>query len=106
MSDNPVKSIHLSITKGQNDAIYVELLGFEQHRFRIQIRSNSYKDQCWAMIERHDGSRWQELWSLHSSAMATEVGLHYRDTGIAATNFRIDRSTLLARALDILQVRR
>lgn len=99
------------IAKRQQDVTYVELLQFEQaHRsavqkIRIQLRSDSYRDQCHAWLERWDGAQWQEVVSLDAYAMETPEGLIYKRLGDSAllASFGADRDTLLAMAREVLR---
>lgn len=107
------------------DVIYLELLRLAAnpepttlpvHRLRIKIRSNAYRDQGYARIERWNGDAWQELYTLDGGTMQTEPGLYVKRNKseraptlatetiwhVAAGTFKADRDTLVARAAEIL----
>ncbi len=87
-----VDLVALTIAKGSSRA---------HHRLRVRIKSDAYKGQSSAVVERWDEGAWQEVWRLTPAAMATAEGLCYvRALGIEA--FELDRTLLLDRAAAVL----
>jgi hypothetical protein len=66
---------------------------------RVQVKSDSYRSQCFAMVECWDGAQWQHVHSIPCSEMTTEKGLIYRSTNNLPTHretlFAADRDELL-----------
>jgi hypothetical protein len=61
-------------------------------RFRIRIRSDSYQEQCFAIIELWLG-KWVEIWAINPFSMNTPKGLGYTDW--SAQDFEADVATLV-----------
>lgn len=100
------------IARRHQDVTYVELLQFEQshssavQKIRIQLRSDSYREQCHAYLERWDGAKWQEVVALDSYAMQTAdklVHKHRGDDAALRAEFTADLDTLLAMAREVLR---
>lgn len=100
---------------GQQAVTRIELLNLKlagPHLLRLTIKSDAYRHQSHAKIERHDGALWHEVWTILGGAMSTQPGLIYvaRPGGLtsqpkaseieAAT--ADDRATLLERAAQVL----
>lgn len=53
------------------------------HKFRFEIKSDSYRQQCHAKVEVWSSAdlRWNEVASLRGEEMATSNGLHHRPAG-------------------------
>lgn len=73
-------------------------------KLRLSIRSDSYRDQCYARIERWDGTKWQGVFSITPAAMRTDKGLVYLPNrgGVAKRHFEADITTLIDTAKHIL----
>lgn len=91
-----------TITKGQQDVTYQELIIDGGERLRIRIRSDSYKFQSFGRVERWDGAKWQEVWSIPPLTLAVPEGLAYFNRPITAADFAADRRTLLDHAAVVL----
>lgn len=88
------------------EIVRLETSGGVTHTLRIQIKSDAYRAQCSATIERHDGDQWRGLYAIHAGAMSTRDGLadllrHAADKDRAPA-FEVDRGRLLERARQIL----
>lgn len=59
-----MKTISKQMCKGRNDLLFTEVLESSIERLRIRISRNDYDFQSFAIIERHDGSRWHEVHTL------------------------------------------
>jgi hypothetical protein len=87
---------------GGQSVTYRELLGVVKtgDRLKIDIKSDAYRAQSHARIERWDGNQWQLVWSIPAHAMATPEGLYVRKP--TAKDFRADTETLVAHAATVL----
>jgi hypothetical protein len=86
---------------------YTELLEVtikqaHEHRLRVRIKYDAYRDQSSARIERWDGAEWREVYSLTTGLLRGWTSGLYVRKDIDATAFALDRSTLLERALVVL----
>lgn len=110
-----VISVNTRIENHAQTVRLTELLRFDQHRLRITINANSYRDQSSAYIERWSGERWEMVYCINGGGMRTEVdGLYVRpefaprrlreeDQSSNITHaFRVDRAALIARAIEVL----
>ncbi len=61
-----------------SDVILTELGQQGDNKLRIVIRSNSYKQNMFARIERFDGVQWQTLYAMAGESMKTKEGLYYK----------------------------
>lgn len=80
------------------------------HTLRVHIRSNSYREQCHATIERWDGTGWRFVHGIDTGAMETPDKLCYANEGKPdprklAYHFEADRNVLLDRALSVIKER-
>jgi hypothetical protein len=73
-----------------------------RHTIRLRLRSDSYREQCYAIAERWDGAAWREVWSIAPAAMATPKGLAYVHERDRAEIFTGDILALLARVAEVL----
>ena len=98
------ETVSNTIRPNGQDMMYRELIKSGHHRIRITIRSNSYKEQCYAGIERWDGNQWQQVWWLDGGECATKAGLYvHRDRPVDLGHFfEDDRNELLWLAEQIL----
>lgn len=104
MATTKVKLLDQKISFGSQSVELVNLLALGDIKLRIKIKSDSYKFQSFARIERWDGTQWQEVASLHYGAMKTEAGLCYKpnQSGRDFRNFEADYDELLKQAKAIL----
>lgn len=100
-----VKALTSSISKGQQSVTLLELLELNTHKLRLSIKSDAYKFQSHAKIERWDGTQWQIVWSIPHGAMSTEEGLVYQPSHrpVTRSQFSIDARTLIEQAKLILE---
>jgi len=102
--DFKARSISIAKDGGQRlryEVIYDARLGGKNHKIRITIISDSYKDQCEAKAERFGGSNWQALGRLATGEMTTPAGLSYGKPSTADA-FAKDVEALKAKAEAIL----
>jgi hypothetical protein len=96
------KCVSSDFAKGQQDVELLELYSQGRTRLRVRIRSNAYKAQCHAVIERWDGDEWQEVWRLNPMMMETKEGLCYA-VHASTKDFTADTYTLLLQASRVLR---
>lgn len=89
-----------TLTKSGQAVVYRELCTAPGCALRIDIVSDAYRQQGHARIERWDGDKWQTVWSIAPTAMATPEGLYVRQ--FSDQDFATDRATLLKHAAVIL----
>lgn len=77
--------------------------GVNQHTLQIEIRSDSYQNQCYARVKRWDGEKWQLVHFIPNADMKTPKGLAYMDGGFER-QFVSDRQDLINVASAILGV--
>lgn len=93
----------VEISKASQGYRYTELTtAANGDRLRVVIYSDAYDFQSYARVERWDGEKWQNVWSIHHGNMATKPGLHYRPERATAFDFRVDRESLLIAAAMVL----
>ena len=72
---------------------------FRDHRLQIRVKSDGYKQQCYAIVERWDGNQWQSMHSIPWSAMSTPSKLVYQPKqlgeNVQVGFFKLDRDELL-----------
>ena len=102
--------ISKAISQGSQSVEYVEILDLpsvyqdQSAKLRIKIKSDSYKFQSFARVEKWDGDKWREVHSIHHGIMLTPTGLSSRPRGegLAFSHFRADRKELLRVAKGIV----
>ena len=98
-----MKTLNKEVGQGRQSAIYKETLDHEGDKVRIEIKSDSYRFQCYARVSIFDGSKWNQIDSIHHSRMKTEDGLVYRPNVLPnEKDFKADRDRLVSLAKDIL----
>ncbi len=100
-----------TITKGSQSLNYYEALTYGDYRdpvmfatFQIRIKSDSYRQQCYCMMDRWDGTKWQRIATLSPGEMQTPEGLNYHRHGTnndAYIDFADDRDHLIRRAIAV-----
>ncbi len=101
-----------TITKGSQSLNYYEALTYGDYRdpvmfatFAIHIKSDSYIKQCYCMMDRWDGTKWQRIASLSPGEMETPAKLLYHKHGSDADayiDFAADRDHLIRRAIAVM----
>lgn len=66
---NPVM-LDRKCTNGQQSLELVSIWNYGDHKLRIRRRRNAYDFQSWALVERWDGTKWQEVAQIPFAAMA------------------------------------
>jgi hypothetical protein len=102
-----MKTIEQSINKGQQSLDYKELLNFNGVKLKISIKSDSYKQQCFAKIEVWNDFKWNLIDSIHYNEMNTDSKLVYNFSSESPNKsdnhlFKADRNKLLDIAKSIL----
>lgn len=94
--------IPATVTTGSQSVTFRELCTTAGgDKLRIDIKSDAYRAQCHATVDRWDGNQWQLVWSVKPEAMATREGL-YVARNVTAAEFSADRANLLKHAAVIL----
>lgn len=96
------KSLDIQISKLGQKMKYTELAKTALHTLRIKITTDSVPHQMSATIERHDGTQWHALASIHPKLMKSDSDLAYRSTVATEQDFAQDRVTLIGLAAAIL----
>jgi hypothetical protein len=96
-------TISKEVHKGSQSVTLTEVISVlvngKKHKLRITIKSDAYRQQCYARVKRWTGSTWNEVH--HILDMKTPEGLkHQRDVGEA--DFKDDRNELLRVAERVL----
>lgn len=101
-----------SITKDRQDLNYFEALTYGTNpdlvvfaKFRIKIKSNAYRMQSWAYMQRWDGKRWREVATLSPGEMQTQKGLYQHKHASDADcylEFTQDRDHLIERTTTVI----
>lgn len=90
---------------GRGQAVYwKEVLSMVKHKLRIIICSNSHPVQSYAVIDRWDGTNWQEVHRLLNDSIAIEHGIGYKPefhSGATVDLMRKHVATDRKRLLDI-----
>lgn len=107
------KVISVECVKGSQDVIYHEVLEgsttdvpAKPVALRIFIRSDTYKLQGSARLERWDGTQWHEVHHIEPRVMRTDNNLCYRAGPVSGEDFREDREILLMVSDRILRLRK
>ncbi len=58
---------------------YVEIYKKNDRKIKIEIKSDSYLDQCYARGSVFDGVQWHHVYNIPPSAMSTQKALAYLD---------------------------
>jgi hypothetical protein len=105
-----VKSKMVEFGKGKQSIDFVEIVSIGSDKCKIEIRSDSYKFQCYARIKIFNPieKAWNALADIHHSQMNTREGLvyepQYQTSRVSAsTEFDLDRNALIERAKLILE---
>jgi hypothetical protein len=101
-----MKTLHTEINNGSQSQTYRETLDLGTVKVRINIKSDSYEAQCHATIEVFSPTAlaWNGLASIGYDSMATPSKLLHSNKSKTATPYRMDRTNLIAQALDILDI--
>ena len=104
MKKAKVESLTVSISKGSQDVRFEELVKVGGEKLLLQIRSDSYQVQCWAVVKIWDPAKrcWNDLASVHYGQMRTQKGLSYQPRPVVANDFTVDRAELLRKALLVI----
>ena len=70
--------LHAQVNRGSQSLNYLELVKLDDHKLRIEIKSDTYRAQCYARVSRHDGTQWHHLHDIPSSSMSTPAQLIHK----------------------------
>ena len=100
--------ISKSITAGHQDVLYLEVCESLGYKFRIDIRSDSYQNQCHAHCDVYSKPTlsWNRISFIPAEAMQTEPKLLYlpNKLGLKDTHFKADRDNLMRQAGKLLDL--
>jgi hypothetical protein len=105
MSTHPtLKVLDTEIRRGRQDVHYHEVVQVGPHTCHIHIRSDAYRQQCFAIARMWSRTKphWNEAASIHYAQMSTEEGLAYSAHEVNASHFRADRTVLVERLATLL----
>ena len=101
-----VTRIDRQVCKGRQDVILKEILKYGDLKLKVEIKSDSYRFQCYARISILDTQerKWNILHSIHYSNMQTPEKLVYsREEGQwLAAKFSGDRNKLIKMAQELI----
>lgn len=98
-----MKTLSTQVTTGRQSVSLQELVQMGEHKLRVQVRSDTYKFQNVARVDRWDGRMWQLVWAIPAEATATQEGLVYHREGtMTRAAFAADVKALLDQAKTIL----
>lgn len=111
---NQFSSLSLEVVKSKQAIEYREVLTLKEFKLRLEMKSDSYKEQCYARISVWNGKEWSFVDSIHYSLLSFKDGLVYVQHNQPSTvsteitqkqnvgYFLKDREILLNRAYNIL----
>lgn len=75
----------------------------KRHTLRVLIHVDTYADQAWARVERHDGTKWHEVASVKGSSLKIDLKIGYvRQSSVPVQAFKADRDFLVELAEEVL----
>lgn len=107
-------SLSLEVVKSKQAIEYREVLTLKEFKLRLEMKSDSHKEQCYARISVWNGKEWSFVDSIHYSLLSFKDGLvsELHNQPINLTREKIheqnvryflkDRDILLNRAYNIL----
>jgi hypothetical protein len=101
-----MRCITKEIATGSQDVTFTEVLHYGAYKLKVEIKSDSYKKQCYARVKRWSGNQWNLVHSIND--MKTPTGLYahqkYRKQSAPGdeSEFQLDRDELLRVAKEIL----
>jgi len=96
-----VKTIDKQCCKGGQSMNYTEVVILGECRVRIDIRSDSYKEQCHARCQLWSSGKWQLIHNIFPALMQTPSELTYKRAA-TESDFMKDRTQLLNVAEQVL----
>ena len=101
-----VKRISLQISAGSQSVNYQEVFTLDGHKLKIEVKSDSYRVQCYARIHVWGdvNKGWVPVHSVHHGSMETPEGLHHKPSkqGLEPHHFQADRNELLRVAREVV----
>ena len=99
-----MKSLNKELSNGRQSVEYKETLEHNDRKIRIEIKSDSYRNQCYARAKLWDGDKWNFVDDIPSSEMSTKDGLAYMPPERKATSasFKSDRDKLIKLVKDVI----
>lgn len=93
--------IETIISKGHQDRTYRQIYKQNNLKLKIEIKSDSYRRQCYAHAYALDGLEWKLIYSIPYSEMKTPEGLYYQNN-LNEALFFADRDQLRQKLNEIL----
>lgn len=80
MAKPKLKILDSKVQAADSDqSVLMKVIGdFGEHKLQFRLRSNAYKQNGYAVAERWDGEKWQNVARIVPDAMQTPEGLIYR----------------------------
>lgn len=105
LEQGKARSVRTELGKGSQEYIYTEVLRLGPHTCRIEIMSDTYRFQCYAIAKVWSTTelRWNDVTSVHYSQMNTADGLIHSQASVGFDDFKVDRNRLLEQLRDILE---
>ena len=103
MKKKKITLLEKTINKGRQDLSYVEVSKIGDFKVKINIKSDSYREQCFARISVWcaDKLTWNIVSSIHPSRMITPSQLAYCEA-VSEKDFILDRDALVESIIKIL----
>jgi len=81
--------------KGSQSISFREIYKLDEKRIKLEIKSDSYDQQCYARAYLLKDEKWEQIYSIPYSEMNTPKGLCYHVTyrskaGAAEAEFKVD----------------
>lgn len=96
-------TITASIAVSGQSATAQKILNFVGRKIRLTVKSDSYRDQCYAEAALWDGNRWNEVYRIHPANMITKSSLAYGRQPPGWDAFNEDLTDLFAVTAAIIQ---
>ena len=97
----PHTLLRSDLTKGGQSVLLTQLFQMGAHKLRVRIKSDSYREQCYCVIERWDSAEWREVYRVDAHGMKTPDKLVY-DSGDIMPKFFDDVAQLIHAARLVL----
>lgn len=90
-------TIQKEISRGSQSIDYLEVVKIGSEKIKINIKSDSYRQQCYARAYTFVNKKWEQVAYIPSSKMKTEEKLFYHGNGRGEkeSNFTADRAELI-----------
>ena len=96
-------TIDEQINRGKQSVDFLLIESKGDHKLKYSIKSDSYNNQCYARAYKWDGTKWQQICSIHYDEMQTKSKLVYDDTRNYKPYFITDLNRLQKITWDIVK---